>query len=1081
MSLIFYGGQGKAPMRGGNPTPAQQATNRSMSRVLLKLYDTIHDFWFDDRHAHSGQTPIIRKLINSMYTVQLGLTVTDPLNPDPNQSVTIDFASLSTMGARSRVAGKLSNFERNVAEFMGDKWPVDFRSAGRMTLTYEEILNDMRGPPSASPARGGPILTRLRGNRDKQSILEIDNGSGREIKSMSTSERNTVAEFILRYLFPGGPDEENTAVNAARGVSYDMSPGRVDDIFTGVDQIFNALYPTNFADSAGTSLQSARNRYVWPDIANLKPPSPAPPIPPPPPPPRADYVAESNIYTAGEVEFRIVDRGYSHKNPYGFTVRLVIAGKPGCWPATVLDFPFSSTHTTGPPVIYLCNIIEEMDFIINDPIRARRVVPTSASNSKIISLQPLVDWVHSVLPGPCRTLAAELVQRIALDWKREGDYGQMRAPAASDLTCSGDILCAEARKINQARSGFWQNGNKLEVFRFPVVPANETPDITAAREYRYWSENNLARLQYIRDITANPPLLAESVNNFRVAATGGVYSRKTTREQVNVALGRLPAVTHLDLADGPMRIVCEDLVSTALLRILAGQRLMTATAVAVEIGSFPAVWGAAAVPAANPAEAVTRLEAASNWVIPPETSNQAAAIAAEPNPVGLRLGIDRALSNMPTTLGLTISRNKDGALVLDTSLFSGSPQFSKTASSALFDFSVGRVDVIARLYAKLISIVYGRRYNAATESPEVAELRMNVSNELIEKLKSFVEYAGNQPWVQGGVSEPEGWGTALKTSLSTVDVTGVGTQVFVTQLPAMLLGLVPPSPLSGGGPMRRSDPEVIVTKKPSNSYYINVGQRFRAICARASQDINAIITERGIGNGMFARYIRLITDASTACTQTLNFLGIEWESFIDEMKNDERYVYIPSVTTDFISLLLSLRLSTGGVGGAYAEGPLVRRFPKFVGRNMTIVNDMIGGITSPPPPPPPGMPPLPDHTDVDILIILAMSDRVISGRTGEFTYFGSFPPSELRDLLNFKTATMTKSDWDGIPNLLQTAALSLNGAILEKGVLDTSWPMIPIADQTNEEETVTKPKPPPFTLPSGGRKTHRRRGLPKLV
>ena len=1076
-------------MRGGVVTPAQQVANRSMSRVLLKLYDTIHDFWFDDRHASSAQTPIIRKLINLMYMTQLGLDVTD--NPaDPNLAVTVDFASLSTMGARPRVAGKLSNFERNVAEFMGDKWPVDFRSAGRMTLTYEEILADMRGPPSAPPARGGPILTRLRENRDKQSILEIDNGSGREIKSMSTSERNTVAEFILRYLFPGGPDEENAAVNAARGVSYDMSPGRVDDIFTGVDQIYNALYPTNFADSAGTSLQSARNRYMWPDIAGLKPPSTAPPIPPPPQPLHPDYVAESNIYTAGEVEFRIVDRGYSHKNPYGFTVQLAIAPEPnGCWPAEILDFPFSSTHTTGPPVIYLCNIIEEMDFIINDPINhPRRVVSTSASNSKIISLQRLVDWVHSarVSAGPCRKLAAELVQRIALDWKREGDYGQMRAPVASDLTCSGDILCAEARKINQARSGFWQNGNKLEVFRFPVVPTNENPQITAAREYRYWAENNLARLQYIRDITTTPMLLAASVNNFRDAATGGVYSRKTTREQVLAALGALPAVTPVDLVDGTMRIVCEDLVSTALLRILSGQRLMTAKAVEAEINSFPAAWVAAAVPATSPAEAVTRLEAASNWVIPPETPAQAGAIAAERQPVELRVGIDKALSTMPTTLGLTISRNKDGGLVLDTSLFSADTQFSKNASSSLFDFSVGRVDVIARLYAKLISIVYGRRYNPTTESPEVAELRMNVTNELIEKLKSFIEYAGNEPWVQGGVPQAEGWGTVLKRDLATVIMTGAGTQAFVTHLPAVLLRLVPPFPLSGGAKMRRSEPEVIVTKKPSNSYYINVGQRFRAICARASQDINAIITELPIGNGVVAvDGIASNVGARGVCTQTLSFLGVEWESFVGELKNDERYIYTPSATTDLISFLLSLRSSTGGVSGALADladGEFGRRFPTLVGRNMPMASRMIEGFTSPrPPPPAPPFAPAPVQTDVDILIILAMSDRVISGRTGEFTYFGNFPTGDIRGLFQIGMA-MTKSDWDRIPNLLQTAALSLNVGILEKGAPDMNWPTISIADQINEEDIVTARirEQIPFRNLEGGRKTHRRR-LPKLI
>jgi hypothetical protein len=1078
MSSVLFKGNARGGLRSVVPNPRPQASTaiqflqqlpNEHAVILLKLMDTIHDFWFDSRHGNPAQTPIIRSLINDVFNKVIGT----PITPDRSGEIgsTADtFNALTTIGTRARVSGALSNFERNTADFLADKWPVQFRSAGRLDLTYDDILQDMAaGPPSG--LRGGPILQELRRKKDMQGIIEINNGNGRPIKSLDASQRNTVAEFILRYLFPADDAAtENANINKPRGISYDMSPGRVDDIFAGIQQTYNALYPTNFADSAGTSLQSARNRYVLPNPGStLTPRSPAADDP-------NTYTAASNIYTEGEVLMQIVSNGYSHKNPYGFTVRIQIdAGEWG--PGIVLDFPFSPTQTTGPSVTYLCNIIEAMESAKISPAGAAPpIVSTSGTNSKVLALQQLVQWVYGKPAGREREAAAYLVQRIALDWKREGDYGQMRAPNDDDLTCSGDILCAEARKANQKRSGFWQHGDNIVVFRFPTG-AGDSPNRAMAKEYRYWAESNLSRLQYLALVTQAPTMITNARDDFIRASMYGVCSVPAFESRVNRLIplmreGAEPAGEDANLRDGIVRVVYQTLLSTALLRALAGQRAVRAITASTEIGSLLSK-GSITL------EDAQFIEQLSQQVIPNDPVGPL-----DPSWEPFRRRIDSAFDSSPTILGLTFSRDKNNKLVTSTSIFqTGTNKFAQRATSVLFDFSIAPVDAVAHAYTKLVGIIFGSRY-PPIESAAVKSVRWIAFNELRDKLESFGEYLGVVDWTD-----------ALKAFLDPYyrqDLTVPDMQKFVSDLPRILMMQTSPEQASGEGGARsapRPSAPSSIPRPVRVLQYIDIGQRFKAICARAAQDVNAVIS--AMAPQQLGVYDMIIAGGGGGILlETLEYLAVEWESFIRELKSDQEYPYESSATEQLISFLFSLRSSVrlaaaaAGVVGDPAFEAFGERFPLLAERGVVIPTNMLGYLT------PSGLPPAdttgPMRTDVMIVIVLAMADKVFSESSGGFTYFGNFPPPGV--FINFGI-TMSTADWNNVPALLQSAALSVNqqAAPLDRGYKNV------YTDLSGASKPPLASLPRGSVLPGtskrsalkvdldGGRKTHRRRGLPKLI
>ena len=1137
MSLVFAGRRTQ-PLQEGGIRPLIPPASLTPSD-LLKLLDTLHDFWFTERHGNAGQAVIIRGIINDVYRRILGFAVAEPLDAaGEHTDVTVGFQGLTKIGGRARIAGKLSDFENKVREFLAEKYPMEVRAAGKMSLTYDEVLADMN-------TAGHPILTALRAKKDSQGTIDLNNGA-RPIKSLSAAQRSQIAEFILRYLFAGADEAgENPVINAPRGITYDMSPGRVDDVFTNIDQVYNALYPTNFADSAGTSLQSARNRYVWPSPP-LTPPSrdttvgPLSPdtVPPLPANRRPDYIAESNIYTQGEVEFRIVDKGYSHKNPYGFIVRLLIAGVVGRWGATILDFPFSPAQTTGPSVTYLCNLMEEMQNVINSGgASTASSVSTGGTSSKVLSLEPLITWVKTVTSGEARRDAAYLVQRIALDWKREGDYGQMRAPAAGDLNCSGDILAAEASKVNQKRGTFWQHSDHIIVTRYPLVGA-VNDGLGPARDFRYWAEGSYEKLQTISEAAGTG--FNYMLGQFNLIAGSGVLSDRLDephKSNLLTAIAATKAERHTTVeaylaGTTNFRSQYSDVLSSALIRILASQRAKRAfdvnNEIAAQAGRLASVQGY--VPVVR--DAANTEPSAMDAL---NTQYVAQAVAPAPaNLFQLREGFDTLLAGLPTFLNLTFSRGPPpapgtpGPIKRDSSLLksTATPAAAYVASKAtnlMFDFSAADVAPVTAAYWKLASILFFGRYNPDDEKPAQAAVRYSAFADLREKLDTFISYAGDDVVPPGALPEPDitlptretrplaptaagstwkDWTEWFMSCYYLPDLTGAEMRTFVVNLPEVMMyftNLTPPAsdlratippvaPPARGG-------ERVQTGGAAVTQSYELGERFRRICSRAVRDVNSAITTVApppLPPPSAIKVLEAAPGIHAALQETLEELAIQWDADVDDIRDncEEEYgePYQPSVVTELIQCILSCRSSQVVVAWPTLDDP---RFVKLSEeRNTALAAETIGilsaistafGLVG---------------LDMYLLIFLSMLEDVITDNDGGSTYFAGFsrtgqggrifyaPPPRL-----FGTG-----EWDALQTPIQ---LALRTFVNQNGV--TGLPIIaeavrgPVKQGTMgsagpegmEEEAALRrsPRGLPFVPGQyryGGRKTHRRR-LPKLI
>jgi hypothetical protein len=1078
---------------------------------LLKMLDTLHDFWFTERHGNAGQAVIIRGIINNVYSQILGFPVAPLDGTGEHTEVTGGFEGLTRIGGRARIAGKLSDFENKVREFLAEKYPMEVRAAGKMSLTYDEVLADMN-------TAGHPILTALRAKKDSQGTIDLNNGA-RPIKSLSSAQRSQIAEFILRYLFADASEAaENPVINSPRGITYDMSPGRVDDVFTNIDQVYNALYPTNFADSAGTSLQSARNRYVWPS-SPLTPPSRRPFdwAPAPAPGMRPDYVAESNIYTEGEVEFRIVDKGYSHKNPYGFIVRLLIAAVPGCWGNKILDFPFSPAQTTGPSVTYLCNIMEEMNRAMSDPRAVEQVVSTGGTSGKVLSLQPLVNWVYILPVGQCRTAGANLVQRITLDWKREGDYGQMRAPATSDLNCSGDILAAEASKINQKRGTFWQHSDHIIVTRYP--PAGGVDDgLGQARNFRYWAEGSIEKLQTISEAAGTG--FDYMLGQFNSIAANGILSDRLDEPHKSNLLTAIAATkagghntVEAYLAGATnFRSVYSEVLSSALIRILASQRAKRASVVNNEIATQAGTL-------APLRDYVPMIQQAANTE-PSQMDALNAQYMSRAVPGGpanlfqLREGFDTLLAGLPTFLNLTFSRGpppapgtlgpiKRDSMLLKSTANAEQAYVASKATNLMFDFSAADVAPVTAAYWKLASILFFGRYDPASEKPAQAAVRYAAFADLREKLDTFISYAGNDVGAPGilpppaitlpqraGRTQPlppspapasvdptwKDWTEWFMSCYYLQDLTGAEMRTFVVNLPEMMMyftNLTPPTgapaappaaPPAGGG-------ERVQTGGADDSQYIDLGKLLRAVCARSARDVNGVLSlavEAGIQTAGIPCE-QIIGQAGPvylgAMQSTLEDVAIDWTAGVDNIANeslgDYGVPYIPTPTTDLIAAILLMRSSQSGLGFELLSGG---QFPSLTTdqRTAQVVSFIIGILTAVD-----GV-----QRDVRILIALTLLDKWFSGNYWETTYFGDFPPRE--PPLPPAAASLSAMDWGYLPAVVQTA---IQGApVIRINILPAPAPVVaaPVIPLASLGVLGTRGQR------RGGRKTHRRR-LPKLI
>jgi hypothetical protein len=329
-------------------------------------------------------------------------------------------------------------------------------------------------------------------------------------------------------------------------------------------------------------------------------------------------------------------------------------------------------------------------------------------------------------------------------------------------------------------------------------------------------------------------------------------------------------------------------------------------------------------------------------------------------------------------------------------------------------------------------------------------------------------------------------------------------RTFVVNLPEVMMyftNLTPPAsdlraaippvgPPAGGG-------ERVQTGGAAVAQSYELGERFRRICSRAVRDVNSAITIVASRAPPQAappaiKVLEAASDMHAALQETLEEIAIQWDADVDDISTNcnEEYgePYQSSVVTELIQYILSCRSSQIAISLPTLDDPRFVELRKPV--NQPLAQEVIVILTAI------ATAAGPVGLDMYLLIFLSMLEDVLTDNDGGSTYFAGFsrtpqggrafgdPPrlfgtGEWTALLGpIQTALRTFVNQNGVTGL-PIIAEAVRGPV-KSGTMGTAEPVgmavvaapIPLASLgvlgTRGQRR-------------GGRKTHRRRGLPKLI
>lgn len=350
----------------------------------LAFFDSIHDFWRERKTVSvEDDDDVIDVPLDRLNLVRTNLeaSIAGYLGIAGNIGAILN---TSTNGAITSV----SDIEDRVIKFLSMNFsPFNGQSA---KITFDEILRDW-------------IFIGGQWDAYKNRILALpDNlqivGNGKSVKSLSDSERGSIGFFILAYMEPSVQPGTGGSVN----FTFDMAPRDIGKLFMRFNQVRNAIYPQNIADSAPTSFSAlqGRNEFFKADGApggNVQ---------------GADHIVRSNLFSVREgYEIRFVDNNFGSGNKFGFSIVI----RKG---ADQYVIPFGNGAEQGPPVNYLMDIIASGSIAGKTPILGTAVkLPDNLPYS----------------------------QNLMFDLKRMGDHEQMRVDGPYGVT--GDRLAYVYRRL----------------------------------------------------------------------------------------------------------------------------------------------------------------------------------------------------------------------------------------------------------------------------------------------------------------------------------------------------------------------------------------------------------------------------------------------------------------------------------------------------------------------------------------------------------------------------------------------------------------------------------------------------------
>lgn len=405
---------------------------------ILAVSDTYHDFWPPRGTGATTTVSVAEEGEDDVADVNR-LERVHGVVDNVVRGVTGQ-ATAAFIQAQTGIPNVRNDIEWKLVEYFEDQGHVP---SSRTTLTYEEILSR-------------DTVNYINDVKTYGDCLEITSSTGRYLQSLSVSQRNQIANFIMTYMDIKVPD------NTQRGMIFDAAGRDVNSVFEGIGQVKNYIFPQNIADSAATSFTALGGRYqvMFPTnermfLANGQPVD--------------TWLFRSNVFSAAAgVQCRFLNNAFSRKNPYGFALQ--IGGD--------VALSFSLTQKDGPSVNYLSDLMTWNGGALPRP-----------SKTTILSLDKLAQEYTNNLP---------LLQSILLDLKRGGDHEQVNAslgyPECYFVTV--DILCSLYARLRR-KPCILHTPRAFRLYRFPTVELS--PMESAIRQAIFDSQENIGKLDTVYD------------------------------------------------------------------------------------------------------------------------------------------------------------------------------------------------------------------------------------------------------------------------------------------------------------------------------------------------------------------------------------------------------------------------------------------------------------------------------------------------------------------------------------------------------------------------------------------------------
>jgi hypothetical protein len=458
-------------------TEQQRIDNRNKAKNLLRIYDSIHDFWKkrgtqsaseDEEGLSDNLLDLIRNDLNEkifdLRRTQRNLSPAE-LRPGSHVSpINLQLKTLSSDNSITNVGSATSSFEVTVQDYF-ETHPIYknyFLTETKLRVSYQEIiLMSNRVLPTNTIPDG---WNKYVNNIESQQVLEIYNDAT-ENSQISFNEilyneeyKNIVNTFILCYM-NGKWDSKYIQQDPQAFFTFDAAGKYVKKLFKDDPRMYNLITPQNIADSATTSFNQLKDRIHFDFPVNDDT--------------SGSFNVTSDAFNKNNdslIELNFINKSFSEQNRYGFNIQINTGSTE--------NIDFNEKEKEGPSVNYLGSLINMISEIHEEELKPSDI--SSLVVKKKSSVVNILDPLKNLLSKSDISIRNMLLHYlhdsgIFYDLKRMGDHEQCEAAklfssksGALTVLVTLDRLCSLYSRLVEQPCIF-HNNEILTLYRFPVI------------------------------------------------------------------------------------------------------------------------------------------------------------------------------------------------------------------------------------------------------------------------------------------------------------------------------------------------------------------------------------------------------------------------------------------------------------------------------------------------------------------------------------------------------------------------------------------------------------------------------------